>query len=262
MTVTNVRAGRVRRPYATSFDRPGWTLDSRRLIAMSCVAAFSVGLWSVGGDWARVMAIVVIVEALLMCLPWRVPRTMRSGVSFWAETLCGLLAPIVAVTMTVVTRPAWLTAGADWWWFGAAVAVAAGLIALSDLRLPSLLSGELAFVFGPTPRAHGAARAFATTVCAVGEEAVFRVPALLVSPAAPVGLLGAIAFVARHHIQPGTNRRGTIRSTMVEIAAGVLLLGLTVASGSIYPALLAHILNNIPNVILELQRENDDRGWT
>ncbi|MEU9126700.1 CPBP family glutamic-type intramembrane protease [Kitasatospora sp. NPDC048540] len=251
----------VERPYESSFDPPGWVFDVRRLTAVSCVAAFAVGLWTLGGTNPRVLAGLLVVELVLMCLPWRVPRTMRSGLSFWTETLCGLLAPIGSLVLTAVTRPDWLGRGAAWWWYPIAVAVTGGLVALSNMRMRSLLSGELAFVFGPTPRAHGAARAFASALCPVGEEAVFRAPVLLASATTPLGLLGAIAFVARHHIQPGTNRRGTTRSTAVEISAAAALLLLTVASGSIYPALLAHVLNNIPTVVLELQRDNDDRGW-
>ncbi|WP_433386938.1 type II CAAX prenyl endopeptidase Rce1 family protein [Micromonospora sp. KLBMP9576] len=247
--------------YASTFDPKGWVLDVRRLTAVFCVLAFCVGLWSLGGTEARIVAVLLAVEVALMCLPWRVPRTMRSGLSFWAETLAGLVAPIGAIIMAVVMGSSWLVTGADWWWFAVAVAVAVGLVALSDMRMKSLFSGELAFVFGPTPRAHGLARAFAGTVCSVGEEAVFRAPVLLAGATLPVGLLGGIAFVAQHHIQPGTNRRGSTRSTLVEISAAVAWLALTVLSGSIYPALVAHVINNIPNVLLELQRENDDRGW-
>ncbi|MFI6011969.1 type II CAAX prenyl endopeptidase Rce1 family protein [Streptomyces sp. NPDC051243] len=251
-----------KRPYESGFDLSHYEFGVRRLAAVSCVIAFAVGLWSMGSTAPRVLAVLVVVEAGLMILPWRVPRTMRSGVSFWAETLAGLVAPIGALVLTAVTRPDWLTKGADWWWYPVAVATTVGLIAVSNMRMKSLLSGELAFVFGPTPRAHGAARAFASAVCPVGEEAVFRAPVLLAGATTPLGLLGAIAFVARHHIQPGTNRRGTTRSMAVEISAAVALLFLTMASGSLYPALLAHVLNNIPTIVLELQRDDDDRGWS
>ncbi|MFF2773867.1 type II CAAX prenyl endopeptidase Rce1 family protein [Streptomyces sp. NPDC058052] len=259
---TSTETAGAKRPYASSFDRAGYVFDSRRVIAISCVAAFAIGLWSFGSTTTRVLAGLLVIETALMILPWRVPRTMRSGISFWAETLVGLIAPLGALVLVAVDRPEWLTQGADWWWFLIAVATTVGLVSLSNMRMKSLLSGELAFVFGPTPRAHGSARAFASAICPVGEEALFRAPVLLVGATTPLGLLGAIAFVARHHIQPGTNRRGTTRSTLVEISAAAVLLLLTVASGSIYPALLAHVLNNIPTIVLELQREDDDRGWS
>ncbi|WP_369173403.1 hypothetical protein AB5J49_38050 [Streptomyces sp. R28] len=252
----------VKRPYASAFDRASYVFDVRRLTAICCVVAFAIGLWSMDSTTTRVLAVLLVLEIALMILPWRVPRTMRSGLSFWSETLVGLVAPLGALVLTAVTRPDWLSKGADWWWFVLAVATTAGLITLSNMRMKSLLSGELAFVFGPTPRAHGAARAFASAVCPAGEEAVFRAPVLLIGATTPLGLLGAIAFVARHHIQPGTNRRGTTRSTAVEISAPAALLLLTMASGSIYPALLAHVLNNIPTIVLELQRDDDDRGWS
>ncbi|MEU7058736.1 hypothetical protein [Streptomyces sp. NPDC046197] len=261
-TPATKRPRAAKRPYVSTFDLSRYDFDVRRLTAVSCVVAFAIGLWSLGSTTPRVLAVLLVVEVGLMILPWRVPRTMRSGISFWTETLAGLLAPIGALVLTAVTRPNWLTTGADWWWFVLAALTSAGLIALSNMRMKALLSGELAFVFGPTPRAHGAARAFATAVCPVGEEAVFRAPVLLAGATTPLGLLGAIAFVARHHIQPGTNRRGTTRSTAVEISAAATMLLLTVVSGSVYPAVLAHVLNNIPTIVLELQREDDDRGWS
>jgi len=40
------------------------------------------------------------------------------------------------------------------------------------------------------------------------------------------------------------------------VAAGLLLM--TVLSGSIYPALVAHCLNNVPATVLHLQRIRSD----
>ena len=77
-----------------------------------------------------------------------------------------------------------------------------------------------------------------------------------------MGLLGAVAFVATHHLQPGANRRRDTRVVLTEIAAGASLLMLTLASRSVYPAMVAHALNNGPGIALELQREDWKREWS
>ncbi|WP_336047517.1 CPBP family glutamic-type intramembrane protease [Streptomyces sp. CA2R101] len=251
-----------RRRSAATFAPVGWRPEPRQLMAAATVAAFAVGLWTVGAVPLRVVAVLLVAEAVLMGLPWRVPRGGRSGASIWAETLAGLVAPLGALVLTACTAPQWLTRSAEWWWFAVALAVGAGLVVLSGLRPAGLFTGELAFVLGPTPRSHGSARAFAGAVGAVGEEILFRAPVLMVADPALLGLLAATAFVAQHHIQPGANRRGTVRSTAVEIAGAVALLALTLASQSVYPALLAHLVNNIPQIVIELQRENEDRSWS
>lgn len=246
----------------TTFTLEGWlpAWDSRRLCAVAATLGFAAAVaWSkVPYGW--LLALLVVLETVGMTLPWRVPRLMRGAVSFWTETVIGLIAPLGAVLLALFQRPDWLTAGADWWWYLVAVVLAGGLFALSDLNVRGLYSGELAFVFGPTPRSHGSARAFATAVGMVGEEFLYRAPVILGSYSLPLAMLGGSGFVARHHLQPGTNRRGTARTTAAEILAAVALFALTVLSHSIYPALVAHIINNLPNIVLELQREHDPRA--
>jgi hypothetical protein len=46
----------------------------------------------------------------------------------------------------------------------------------------------------------------------------------------------------------------------VEIAAAVAFLLIALESRSVYPALVAHLLVNIPGVIVELQRERVTTG--
>ena len=74
-----------------------------------------------------------------------------------------------------------------------------------------------------------------------------------------MGLLGAVGFVATHHLQPGTNRRDNTRAVATEIAAGASLLILTLACHSIYPAMVAHALNNGPGIALD-SSERTGRG--
>ncbi|MFD7510564.1 CPBP family intramembrane glutamic endopeptidase [Streptomyces sp. NPDC059853] len=116
---------------------------------------------------------------------------------------------------------------------------------------------------GPTPRTHGIARATITLTGPCGEEVLFRGIALTVASQAsalgPLVLLGAVAFVASHHVSPGTNGRASDRALLTEIFASAVLLILTLLSESLYPALLAHLLNNVPAAVLQLQRENKGR---
>lgn len=247
-----------RRPLP-AFDRTGWPPGTRQVMAAGATAALALALWDTDRTVLRVAAVLLLVEAVLMGLPWRLPRDARSATSVWAETLAGLLAPLGMITLAAFTMPGWLTRSADWWWYAAAAAVGALLFALSGLGISSLFTGEAAFILGSTPRSHARARAFAGAVGVVGEELLYRAPVLIVT-SSPLGLLAGTGFVARHHIQPGTNRRGTARSTVVELAGAALLLALTWWSQSIYPAMLAHLLNNLPQIVMELQREHDDRS--
>jgi hypothetical protein len=240
---------------ASWFDRSAWRLDARRLVALAAVLATAVGLRAEGDEAVRSGGLLLVVEAALICLPWRLPRRHRSGPGFWAETLAGLVAPVGAVAAVVVLRPGWVTAGAEPRWYAVSALTGLALLAVSGLDPRAVASGELAFALGPTPRSHGTARAFTMLVAPAGEEALFRGPVLVPGASTSLALLAATGFVARHHLARGSNRRGTSRATLVEIAGAVVLLGLTVASGSIYPALLAHLVNNLPGVVVELQRE-------
>jgi len=260
MTTRTVRDVRVGARSSSTFDPRGWSLSERRVAAVACCLAYAVSLACVRGADLRILAILLVVDVLSALLPWRIPRTARSGPSFWFETLVSLISPLGAVAVAVSTDPAWLRAAGSPWWYLCGALCGVLLIAVSGVDPRGLLSGELAFILGPTPRAHGTARAFASGLGPLGEEALYRVPGVLVAPSTPLGLLAAVAFVARHHAVPGTNGRLTRRSTLVEILAAVLLLGLTALSRSVYPALLAHLLNNIPAIVRELQREPAERG--
>ncbi|MCX4527003.1 hypothetical protein OG982_15205 [Streptomyces sp. NBC_01551] len=241
-------------PFPRVYDWARWPLSRGRLAAAACVLAFAAALWSTGGS-ARAVAALLVAETLLLCLPWRLPRTTRSVAGFWTETLCGLIAPLGAIAVAAWSGASWLGRGADWWWFAAGAALGGCLILASGMNPRALVTGELAFLAGPTRPGHGYARATATLVGPAGEEALFRgvVLSAAAGPAAPLGLLAAAAFVARHHIPPGANGRDSARAMGVEIGSAVALLALTAASHSLYPALLAHLLNNIPPAVLQFQ---------
>jgi|GEM_PF-5879263 len=240
-------------------DTREWQPSPARLAAAGCVLAFAAAVWPAsiagpGDGW--ILSVLLIVEVALLLLPWGLPRDGRSGASFWAEALLGLTAPVGALLLVTIGEASWLSVGADWTWFVAAVVLGGALIAMSGMDVCGLVRGELAFLMGPTPSSHTLARAFTTIVSPAGEEAVFRAVVLTAAPAAtpPLGLLAAVAFVARHHVSPGQNWRGSTRATVLEIIAAAALLVLTLLSGSIYPALLAHTINNVPMFVLHLQR--------
>jgi hypothetical protein len=247
----------------SSFDLAGWRWSPARVPAAAGTIAFAVALCAVRPAALPALGAALVLEVLLVCLPWRLPRLDRTGPSFWAESLCGVLGPAVALAV-LAAMPGLgpLARGTAWWWYLVAAGLGAGLIACGGMRVQWLLTGQLAFAVGPTPRAQGLARAFCATVAAAGEEALFRAPVLMLSAPLSMGLLGAVGFVATHHLQPGTNRRDNTRAVVTEIAAGASLLTLTLACHSIYPAMVAHALNNGPGIALELQREDRKRNWS
>jgi membrane protease YdiL (CAAX protease family) len=93
-------------------------------------------------------------------------------------------------------------------------------------------------------------------VAAVGEEFLFRSVATSGRGAgwALACVLAAVAFVARHHVPRGADACTRRTDLAVQVVAAVLLLGLTVASGSLYPAVLCHLLANTPTAVLAVQR--------
>jgi len=240
----------------SAFDRGNWGMDAPQVAAVSLVTAFAVALWARNASFDRDLACLLILQVIGLCLPWRLPRAGRSGASVWAETLVADIAPVGAVVVAAVGNVSWVGATGTWQWYAVAPVVGLGLLLIGRTRLTSVFSGELAFVLGPTRRSHGAARAFSIAASPAGEEALYRGPVLLTPHPASLSLLGAAAFVAMHHVLRGSNNRGTVIVTTVEVVSAVSLLALVQFSGSIYPAVVAHAVNNMPGFITELQRED------
>ncbi|MCQ1575872.1 CPBP family glutamic-type intramembrane protease [Streptomyces parvus] len=243
---------------ARAFDRTAWPPKGVRLLSAAVMAAFAVALWCQGGSW-RVAAVLVAVDALAGLLPWRMPRTLREGAAYWTENAIALAVPIAFIAYSVGTGAAWLTQGSPWWWFAVALALGAGLLLAGGMNFRLLFSGDLAFVMGPSTPLQARTRATTGTLAPFGEEALYR--SVAVTVAGPAGmvtwLLGAAAFIARHHVGDSRWRKAP-RVLAVELLAALSLLGLVVLSGSIYPALLAHLVNNAPSVLLELQRSQKE----
>lgn len=243
------------------FDRSSLALDPERLTGGATTLAYAVTLLAVASGTAHpavfdVSACALTLQTVLLWLPWRLPRSRRSGTGFWVECCLGLIGSSTAWIAALAAGAAWLTSGCAWWWYAAGAAVGACLSILAGVRIDAVFSGEAAFLMGPTRRSHGVARAFCGLLGAPGEEALYRAPLLSPHGTGPAfGIVAASAFVGSHHAGAGRNGRGTPRSTFLEIAAAVLLMLVTVGSGSIYPALVAHLINNIPAVVVELQRD-------
>ncbi|WP_447002331.1 CPBP family glutamic-type intramembrane protease [Saccharothrix isguenensis] len=248
-----------------TFDRTACRVPPDRLLAATCVLAFAVAQWQV--EWspvpgvARAIGVLLAVETILLCLPWSLPRDERAPAGFVAESAAGLLVPVGAVVLLAVAGAPELFAGADLWWYPVGAAFGVVLVLLGGLDVRGLLDGSLAFLLGPTPRPHGVSRAVCSLAGPPGEEAVFRGVVLVASAGAalPLAMIGAVAFVARHRVQPGANGRATSRAFLVEVAAAVGFLAITVWSGSLWPALLGHLLNNLPAFLLQLQRAVPER---
>ncbi|NEA49360.1 CPBP family glutamic-type intramembrane protease [Streptomyces sp. SID10815] len=241
-----------------AFDRAAWPPRPVRLLSAAVMAVFAVALWHQGGVW-RAAAALVMVDALAGLLPWRMPRTLRTGVAYWAENAVALAVPISFIACAAGSGADWLTQGAAWWWYGVALVVAAALLLAGGMDFRLLFSGDLAFLMGPSTPLQARTRAATGTLAPFGEEALYRSPA--VTAAGPFGvvvsLLGAAAFIARHHVGDSKWRMAP-RVLATELLAALSLLALVALSGSVYPALLAHLLNNAPSVLLELQRSQKD----
>jgi hypothetical protein len=246
---------RVAGPLSGTFDFASWRLERARLVAACGMLAFAAATWLAGGVW-RLLAVLLVLDVAVQALPWRLPRGERSALSICAEEALYVVVPTLFLAVAAARGEDWIAATPAVWWWAVAVAAGVGLVWLGGMQIRALVSGALAFVAPPLRRPHKWARAASMVVAPPGEEAVFRGAALAASSAAalPLGLLGAVAFVSRHHLPPGVSARTPARAVVTQIVSAAALLGLTLAAGSIYPALLAHYVNNAPSVLLEVQR--------
>lgn len=249
-------AVRLGERHDSTWDAGAWRLDRPRLLAAGSLLAYAAGLAVLGSGAVRWLSVLVLFDVAVMSLPWRVPRHTRSIASLWAETLAYQAALLAAVAVVAAERPDWLTSLGHPGWYAVAALVGVALVVGSGIRLRLLLGGELAFLAGPDRPGHAAALASSAVVAAVCEEPLFRGVALEGDGAATAALavLAAVAFVGRHHLPPAASERTTRRGLALQVAGAAALLGLTVASGSIYPAVLAHLLNNAPSAVLAVQR--------
>lgn len=252
----------VRSPGAahdTTWDRTAWRLERPRLVAAAGLAAYAVALLVLGSGTVRWFAALLAVDLVVMSLPWRVPRDTRSVPSLWLETLAYQVAPVGALVVAVADDRRWLTELGAPGWYVAGALLGAGLVLLSGMRLRLLLGGELAFLAGPDRWGHAVALASSALVAAVCEEVLFRGVGLDARDTGDVAAyvlaaVAAVGFVARHHLPPAASARTTAQGVLTQFAGAAGLLVLVLASGSIYPAMVAHLVNNAPSAVLAVQR--------
>ena len=202
----------------------------------------------------RMLAALVADDVAIMSLPWRVPTASRSLRSILLENAAYEVMPLGALAVVLAYRPYWLSRVGAWRWYLGALLVGAALVAASGTDLRVLLYGELALLAGPQAQAHALAHFAAALVAPPGEAAVLRGVVFVTRGAAAVvtPAMAAVAFVARHHLSPGLAPRPPL---VVSESAAVLLLVLRLASQSIYPVMVAHLVNKTPQALLEGQRQ-------
>jgi len=139
---------------------------------------------------------------------------------------------------------------------GLAAAVVTGCLLAygSGIDVRALLGGDLVELAGPDRPGHTLARATHATLGAIAEESLFRGAVLALHALAPATIGATIlAFVARHRLLKGA-APWSARTLAVEIVGAALFTGLALASGSVVPAIAAHLTANAPFITLQIQR--------
>lgn len=222
--------------------------------AFAVPAAILCALLVLDGDGVLVAAAVLVAaEVVLLFLPWDVDRDRRGAVGYWLEGALYLVPGLIAVVVAILVAPAWLTGLPNPLWLAGAVVAGVILVLLSRVSIVGVLRGDLAFLLGFDKPAHAAARATFGLAAPVPEEVLFRGLAISLANPDPVLTVAAgAAFVARHHLVAGLPQLEARRLGLEVAAAGTFTL-LALGSGSIYPAIVAHIVNNLPSVVIQAQ---------
>jgi hypothetical protein len=205
---------------------------------------------------ARILALFVMLDVAAGLLLWRVDCRLRSLRGRLVED-SGYLAVFVATFAALaISSPAWALRPGHAYWYVVALIAGLMLVRLSGMRIGSLLSGELAFLAGPKAWAPAILNCSVMTSAVVAEEALYRGGVLGNAglPIVLVGLFGALTFCGKHHLPGWATSRWNRRVLGVEVASAVVFLALVVGSHSLYPAVLAHFVNNLPSIILQVQR--------
>jgi membrane protease YdiL (CAAX protease family) len=238
---------------AKSGDRLGVTV---RAVGLAIGVAYVIRLLTMGGYYADLGG-VVGADCLAGLTLWRLGRIRSLPRAQLLENIGYLTVFALAIAVTVLARPKWLATAGAWPWYVAGLVVGLCLIWVSGLRPAAIASGELAFLAGSKPVADTIVGSAILLAAGAAEEVMFRGPALArpLPAAIQAALLGAVLFVARHHF-PGwaSVRRSAARIYAIEIASSLAFVILTIMSGSIYPAVVAHVISNCPAVIILIQR--------
>jgi hypothetical protein len=229
------------------------------------LCSYAAALAVAGDSVAYVFSgMVLAAHVVVYLLPWRVPRDDRTPFGYWFEAVACTLPFGAGVTgwLLLASRDrgtdVWPSWPAVWWlpvWSVVAVAVGIVLIRCSGLDIRALRVGDLAFLAGSMPVYRAAARTWTVLVSVAAEEVLYRgVPDRLASKHWLLLCLGAVAFVSGHHMVRGAQNRLSKRAAANEAGAAVLLGALVVLSGSVWPAIAAHAIADLPYVVLDFQR--------
>ena len=211
-------------------------------------------LVSRGDSFAYAAAVVFAIDVVVYFLPWQLPRGPWPAWKLWAETATYVVPMAALGAAGIATGQEWASAPEPWW-FVAAVPVGGALLLSTGISLPALVRGDVAFLLGADTVGRTSARASGSAAAAFTEEAAYRGAAIFGPGPHPVGaVLSGAAFVARHYRMRGFPRGVRARRLAFEVLGAVLLTALAVASGSIYPGVVAHALANVPMITAEIQR--------
>jgi Type II CAAX prenyl endopeptidase Rce1-like len=204
-------------------------------------------------EW--IAGILLLLDLALFALPWRIPRHTWSGPKFWLESLLYLVPLTSVLALAAASRPDWLRTTPSVLWIVFGLLGGGALITVSRIDLRALTRGDLAFLLGESRESHAWARAFTGLAAPVPEEAVFRGIGTVSFSGNPLAIiLSGLAFVSRHRLIRGAPAVPPRRVLATELAGAATFGALALGSGSIVPSIIAHVVANLPRVVIEIQR--------
>jgi membrane protease YdiL (CAAX protease family) len=236
-------------------DRLRGVVPRAVVVATAAAAAGVAAGWIRVGGFGTCLAVLAVLDTVATATLWRVDRRQRArrGRVTATENLGYLAVHGAVVLATAVALPSWITPSCAWYWYGAGLVLGVALIRAGGMRIGALRSGELAFLAGPKPVGLAVVTCALLAAGAVAEEILYR-GATLAHAGAVVVVAATAAFVGRHHLPGWATRRANVRTVAVETGSALGFLALTVFSHSLYPAILAHLVNNTPSFVLTVQR--------
>jgi hypothetical protein len=210
------------------------------------------------GPAAGLTAAALLADVAGTTLLGRIRGAVDRPSGYWTQS-AGSVVPLLALSVGwLIADPGRLLGDAPAaGWYPVALAGGVALVLAAPVDLAALRSGDLAFLAGPTRPYRAGGRLLAICTAPLTEEVAFRgLPAGWAAGPVRFATLGlaAAAFVARHHLQARAAARGFARMVGYEVAAAAVLVGLAVGAGSVWPAVLAHAVGNVPGAVLQVQR--------
>src|SRR5215469_1055927 len=215
-----------------------------------CVAlCYAAVLAARGGSFNIVLSILVLADVAAGLTLWRIGGAHQSVRARLMENLGYLVIFSGVILLTVSIMPSWVRQSGAWPWYLIALAAGCGLIGIGGISPQALWSGELALMAGKKPKINASVNIMNMIVGAAAEEVMFRSVTLQLAgiQLMIISVLASATFLGRHHLARWAVRRANPRTYVVEISGTFTFLILTVLSRSIFPALIAHLVNNTPS---------------